>query len=389
MKRYIVHIDMDAFFAAVEQRDKPGLADKPVIIGADPKGGKGRGVVSTASYQARKFGLVSAMPISEAYRRCPQGVYLRPNIVRYSKESEKIYKIFYQFSPLVEPVGIDEAFLDISGSFHIFGNPVQTSLLLKEKIKKEIGLTASVGLAPNKMAAKIASDLNKPDGFCQVEQNKLLDFLWPLETSKLWGIGKKTKKILNNLGINKIGQLASFDKKILEEYFGKNGLGLWQLANGIDRRKVEQPVEAKSIGGEFTFPKDTADSCQIESILSKLSEEVASRLKKSGIRAKNVCLKIRLEDFSTHSRSLRLIKATNFYDTIFQSVKKLYYDSGFPGKKIRLVGVKSEKFIDTKIQDTIFNEFCQEKKEKTDLAVENIKDRFGQDTIWRGGSLQV
>jgi DNA polymerase IV len=389
MDRYIVHVDMDAFFAAVEQRDNPNLANKPVIIGADPKGGKGRGVASTASYQARKCGIHSAMPISEAYRRCPQGVYLRPDMAKYSKVSKEIYQLFFEFSPLVEAVGIDEAFLDITGSFHIFGTPAETCLQLKGKIKKEIGLTASVGLAPNKMAAKIASDLNKPDGFCQVEQDKLLDFLWPLEVSKLWGIGKKTKKVLNDLGINKIGQLASFDKEILEDYFGKNGLGLWQLANGIDQREVEQPAEAKSIGSEFTFPKDTAESCQIETILSKLSEEVAGRLKKSGIRAKNICLKIRLEDFSTYSRSLRLIKATNFYDTIFQSVKKLYYDSGFSGKKIRLLGVKSEKFIDTKTQDTIFNELAHKKKEKTDLAVEKIRDKFGQDTIWRGGSLSV
>ncbi|MFO8052844.1 MAG: DNA polymerase IV [Candidatus Omnitrophota bacterium] len=389
MNRHIVHIDMDAFFAAVEQRDKPSLADKPVIVGADPKGGKGRGVVSTASYQARKFGLASAMPISEAYRRCPQGVYLRPDMAKYSKVSKKVYQIFFQFSPLVESVGIDEAFLDITGSFHIFGSPIQASLLLKEKIKAVTGLTASVGLAPNKMAAKIASDLNKPDGFCQVDQGKLLDFLWPLDVGKLWGVGKKTKRVLNDLGIDKIGQLASFDCSILKKYFGKNGVHLWQLANGIDRRRVEKPEEAKSIGAEHTFSKDISDFSQIEIILSRLSEEISSRLKKSGIRAKNICLKVRLEDFSTHSRSMRLIKATNFYDTIFQTVKKLYYDSEFLGKKIRLLGVKSEKFIDSQVRDTIFNEFCQAKKERTDLAVEKIRDKFGSDTIWRGGSLHL
>ncbi|MCF7874170.1 MAG: DNA polymerase IV [Candidatus Omnitrophica bacterium] len=389
MKRYIVHVDMDAFFAAVEQRDNPSLVNKPVIIGADPKGGKGRGVVSTASYQARKFGIGSAMPISEAYKRCPQGVYLRPNMDKYGEASKKVYDLLYQFSPFIEPIGIDEAFLDITGSFHIFGDPVQTCLLLKEKVKEEIGLTASVGLAPIKMAAKIASDLNKPDGFCQVAQDKILDFLWPLSVSKLWGVGKKTKRVLGSMGISKIGQLANFDQGILREYFGKNGRHLWQLANGIDRRKVVQPEPTKSIGSEFTFPKDTSSSDQIEVILSKLSEEVSSRLKKNGLRAKIICIKIRLENFSTHNRSMRLIKATNFYGTIFTAVKKLYYDSEFLGENIRLIGIKSEKFIDSYIQDTIFDESCQEKKEKTDSAVEKIRKRFGQETIWRGGSLQL
>ncbi len=386
MSKYIVHVDMDAFFAAVEQRDDPGLAGKPVIIGADPKKGKGRGVVSTASYQARKFGIKSAMPISEAYRRCPRGVYLRPNMAKYSKASNKVYSAFYQFSPLVEPVGIDEAFLDITGSCHIFGGPAQTCLKLKKRIKKKTGLSASVGMAPIKMAAKIASDIDKPDGFYWVEEDKLLDFLWPLDAAKLWGIGKKTKSELNRLGINNIGQLAKFDRRVLEACFGKNGLRLWQLANGIDSREVEEPGKAKSIGNEYTFPKDTADSAQIEIILSKLSEEVSRRIKKAGLRAKNICLKARVEDFSTYSRSMRLIAATNFYDTIYKAAKKLYYSLSFSGKKIRLVGVKAENFIGIGQRDTIFHEPTYEKKEKIDKAVETIRDKFGQDIIRRGGS---
>ncbi len=387
MNRHIIHVDMDAFFAAVEQRDDSRLKGKPVIIGADPKKGKGRGVVSTASYEARKSGVVSAMPISEAYRRCPQGVYLRPNMDKYTKASKKVYSIFYQFSPLLEPVGIDEAFLDITGSFHIFGTPVETCLKLKEKIKKETDLTVSVGLAPIKMAAKIASDLDKPDGFYEVKKDKLLDFLWPLGVDKLWGIGEKTKKVLNNMEINTIGQLAKVERDLLKVQFGKNGLHLWQLANGIDPREVEQPDEAKSIGGEFTFSKDTADSFQIETTLSQLSEEVSTRLKKGSLRAKIICLKIRLEDFSTYTRSMRLIRATNFYNTIYRAAKKLYYDSDFAGKKIRLVGVRAEHFIDFRSRDTIFDEFCQEKREKADRIVEEIRDKFGQDIIRRGKSL--
>ncbi len=386
MTRYIVHVDMDAFFAAVEQRDNPKLIDKPVIIGADPQAGEGRGVVSTASYQARKFGIHSAMPISEAYRRCPEGIYLRPDMAKYSKISKKVYQIFYQFSPLVEPVGIDEAFLDITGSFHIFGTPGKTCLQLKEKIKKEIDLTASVGLAPIKIAAKIASDLNKPNGFCQVDKNKLLDFLRPLEIGKLWGVGQKTKEVLNSLGINKVGQLAKFKQNILEEYLGKNGLYLWQLANGIDEREVKGPEQAKSIGGEYTFLEDTSDSSQVETIFSQLAEEVSERLKKANWRAKNISIKIRLKDFSTYTRRMRLIKATNYYNTIFAVAKKLYYSSGFSGKKIRLIGIKSENFIDSRCRDTIFDEFCQQSKEKTDQAIFQIRAKFG-DVIWRGGSL--
>lgn len=386
MERYIAHIDMDAFFAAVEQRDDPCLKDKPVIIGADPKSGKGRGVVSTASYQARKFGIRSAMPISEAYRRCPQGVYLRPNMNKYNKVSKEAYRLFYKFSPLVEPVGIDEAFLDISGSFHVFGSPQQACLNLKEKIKTDINLTASVGLAPIKMAAKIASDLNKPDGFLEVKKENLLNFLRPLDIGKLWGIGAKTKRVLNDLGINSVGQLAKFDRNLLQEYLGKNGLHLWQLANGMDQREVEEPEDAKSIGGEHTFSKDTSDFSKIETIFSQLAEEISQRLKKANWRAKNISIKIRLEDFSTHTRTMRLIKATNFYNTIFAGAKKMYYKSGFFGKKVRLVGIKSENFIDSRLRDTIFDEFCQQKKEKTDQAISQIRAKFG-DVIWRGGSL--
>lgn len=381
-----MHVDMDAFFAAVEQRDNPGLKGKPVIIGADPKKGKGRGVVSTASYEARKFGIGSAMPISEAYKRCPQGVYLRPNTERYSQASQAIYGIFYQFSPVVEPVGIDEAFLDISGSFHIFGTPADTCLKLKRKIKEKTCLTASVGLAPVKMVAKIASDLNKPDGFCQVEEDKLLDFLGPLDIGKLWGIGKKIKEALNSLGINTIGQLANFDKNRLEDLFGKNGQHLWELANGIDQREVEAPDEAKSIGNELTFSQDTADEALIEAVLSSLAEKVSGRLRKEGLKARNICLKVRLENFSTYTRSMQLVKATNFYNTIYKAVKTLYNNSGFKGKKIRLLGVKTAQFIDSSLRDTIFDESGQEKKEKTDGVVSKIRAKFG-DVIWRGGSL--
>ncbi len=378
---------MDAFFSAIEQRDNPKFRNRPVIVGADPKRGKGRGVVSTASYEARKFGVRSAMSIAEAYRRCPQGVYLRPQMDKYSQASEEIYDIFYQFTPLVEPVGIDEAFLDISGSFHIFGTPEETCFKLKEKIKKEIKLTASVGLAPVKIAAKIASDLNKPDGFCQVKNDKLLDFLWPLDIVKLPGVGKKTKKIFNDLGINNIGQLANFNQNILQKYLGRNGIYFWQLANGIDQREVEVPEEAKSVGNEITFSQDTTDKILIEAVLSGLAEKVSARLREKEIKAKSICLKVRLADFSTQTRSMQLTAATNFYNTIFKALKSLYASSNFKGRKIRLLGAKAAGLVDSSFRDSIFDEFCQEQKIKTDKIVDRLKEKFGKKCIQRGMSL--
>ena len=190
--RYIIHVDMDAFFASIEQRDNPSLRGKPVIVGADPKKGRGRGVVSTSSYEAREFGIHSAMPISIAYQRCPYAAFLLPDMERYSEASRRIYRILYDFTPDIEPVGIDEAFLDITASYKIFGTPREAALLIKKRIKEETSLTASVGLAPTKMAAKIASDLEKPDGMVEVSREGLLDFLWPLEIRRLWGLGKKT-----------------------------------------------------------------------------------------------------------------------------------------------------------------------------------------------------
>ena len=195
MPKYIVHVDMDAFFAAVEVRDDPALRGKPVIVGADPAAGFGRGVVATCSYEARKFGVHSAMPISRAWRLCPQGVYLRPDMKKYCRESKKIFDILTTFTPAVEMTGLDEAFLDITASFHLFGTPAQTCRKIKERIKKETGLTASIGLAPTKLAAKIASDLKKPDGFVVVEPDRLLDFLKPLDAARLWGVGKQTAEI--------------------------------------------------------------------------------------------------------------------------------------------------------------------------------------------------
>ena len=386
-KKYIAHVDMDAFFASVEQRDNPEFRDRPVVVGADPKKGKGRGVVSTCSYEARKFGIHSGMPISHAYRLCPKAVFTPVNMKKYARVSSEIYKIFYEFTPQIEPISIDEAFLDISASYRIFGSvPKKTCVLLKSRIKEKTALTASVGLAPIKMAAKIASDLEKPDGLVEVTESNLHDFLRPLDISKIWGLGKKTQNILKNMGIKTIGQLADRDIKELIGAFGKNGAHFWSLANGIDERDVETESETKSISNETTFSEDTKDTEMIACELMRLSEKVSTRLRVENFKARTITLKIRLEDFDTYTRASTLGSATNFDDIIYGEIKKLYTNFKTRGKKVRLVGVKASSLSSSEFCDTLFHESDDEKRKRVSGAVDIIRERFGYDLIKRARS---
>jgi len=385
-KRFIAHVDMDAFFAAIEQRDNPRFRGKPVIVGADPKGGRGRGVVSACSYEARTFGIHSAMPISIAYRKCPRAIFLRPDTQKYSKVSPLIYEILYGFTPDVEPVSIDEAFLDISGTYRLFGTPRQTCLRIKSKIKDRTRLTASVGLAPVKMAAKIASDLGKPDGFIEVTQEGLLDFLWPLDISKIWGLGKKTEAVLNNMGVETIGDLAKMDVKKLIDVFGKNGAGLWQLANGIDERVVETETEAKSISNEVTFDKDTLNKDIIKGALMSLCERLSDRLRQEGLKGRTVTLKIRLEGFRTYTRTISMSGTTNFADIIYNQAERLYENFDAGDKKVRLVGIKLSNLLPLACKDNLFDEKADKKKEEVHKAIDKIKERFGERAIRRAAN---
>lgn len=381
--RYIIHIDMDAFFAAIEQRDNPELKGRPVVIGADPKDGKGRGVVSTCSYEAREFGIHSAMPISIAYRKCPQAVFLPVDSEKYSQASDQINEIFHDFTPDVETISIDEAFLDISGSFHLFKSPKNTGLLLKKRIKEKLGLTASIGIAPTKMVAKIASDIDKPDGLVEITKDGLLDFLWPLDIDKIWGLGKKSKQILNNLGVITIGDLAKKTQGEVEALLGKNGEHFWALANGIDEREVEVFDQAKSISNEYTFFEDTEDKRKIESVLAGLCEKVSTRLRDDELKGKTVTLKIRLEGFLTFTRAKTLDKPTNFMETIHETIKELLNKFNRQGKKVRLLGVKVANFNLTEVQATFFDQDKDKKKEKMHQAIDKIKHKFGQEAIFR------
>ncbi|MBI4833346.1 MAG: DNA polymerase IV [Planctomycetes bacterium] len=381
-ERYIVHVDMDAFFAAIEQRDNPSLRGKPVIVGSDPKGGKGRGVVSTCSYEARKFGIHSAMPISEAYRRCPTAIFLPVDMEKYSRVSGEIFKLLYEFTPVIEPVSIDEAFLDITESYKIFGTPLKTCALIKERIKKETGLTASLGMAPVKMVAKIASDLKKPDGFVEVKAGKVREFLNPLPIRKLWGLGEKSEIIFNRMGIKTIGQLARMDEEKLVEILGENGRHLLSLSKGIDPREVVTEYETKSVSKEFTFDVDTLDKKKIEATLMLLCEGVSANLRAEGLKGRTITLKIRLEGFETYTRAATITEPTNFEDVIYQEIKTLYNKFETRGKRIRLLGVKVSHFGEVGIQTNLF-EKPDRKKEELHKALDAIKKKFGDDAIHR------
>ncbi|MGD0336023.1 MAG: DNA polymerase IV [Candidatus Omnitrophota bacterium] len=384
-ERYIVHVDMDAFFASVEQRDNPTYLGKPVIVGSDPKSGHGRGVVSTCSYEARKWGVHSAMPISIAYRQCPSAIFLPVDMEKYSRVSSQIFEILGYFTPCVEQVSIDEAFLDMSDTYSLFGSPLDACRAIKDRIKKEAGLTASVGLAPTKMAAKIASGLSKPDGLLEVKKEKVLSFLHPLDVEKLWGVGKKTKTLLNGFGIITIGDLAKRSRKELKGLLGKNGEWLWEMSQGIDTSEVSTEREVKSISNEITFEKDTADTKLILAELSYLCEQVSDRLRAESFKCRTVTLKIRFENFETHTRSLTLDEQTNFAEALIKTVRELFSEFSAAERKVRLVGVRASNLYCAD-EISLFPDKNDARKEKLSKTVAIIRSKFGSDSILRASS---
>ncbi len=339
MDRWIFHVDMDAFYASIEQRDHPEFRGRPVVVGADPRDGLGRGVVAACSYEARRFGIHSALPISQAYRKCPGAVYVRPDMARYREASRNIRAIFDEITDLVEPLSIDEAFLDGSRLVQDPASAVRLARHLKQQILSRERLTASVGIGPSKFIAKIASDLRKPDGLLLIRPEEVQRFLDPLPISRIWGVGPRTEERLGKIGITTVLQLRTIDPATLEKRFGKMGSHLSRLANGIDERPIVVERRAKSISQEHTFLEDTTDRAKMEATLKLMSGKVSTRLLKAHLVARTVCLKLRFSTFRTLTRQVTLRQPTADGAEILGVVLRLLDRQLRPTDRVRLLGV--------------------------------------------------
>ena len=383
MGRTILHADMDAFYASIEQRDHPEYLGKPVIVGSDPKGGKGRGIVATCSYEARKFGIHSAQPISQAWRLCPHGTYVLPDMDKYARVSDRIMTIFIDFSDLMEQVSVDEAFLDVTGSRRLLGEGAEIAKKIKDRVRREQKLTASIGVAGNKFVAKVASDLQKPDGLVVVEPGKEAEFLAPLPIGRLWGVGEKTEAVLRGMGIQLIGQLAAMDRQYLARRFGRSGEHLWELSRGIDDRPVLPEEGYKSIGHETTFEHDTEDEQLLHDTLLALTEKVAQRLRSHQAKARTVTVKLREADFTTYTRRTTFPEGQDTSERLFPAAWKLMRRMMRRGVAVRLIGVCSSNLESEGAGQMSLFEPPGERDRQLASAIDDITRRFGDSAITR------
>lgn len=378
----ILHADMDAFYAAVEQRDDPSLRGKPVIIGGQGR----RGVVATASYEARKFGVHSAMPGSRARGLCPQGIFISPRMEAYAEVSEQVQGIFARYTPLIEPLSLDEAFLDVTGSRELFGSGPEIAAAIRRDVQRETQLTVSVGVAASKYVAKVASDLDKPDGLTVVEPGKEEEFLAPLSISRLWGAGRVTQGRLEEAGLRTIGDLQKLTLEQLVEWMGENsGHHFHALAHGIDPRRVEPEREAKSISHECTFEEDLQDGEQCEAVLLEQSEMVGRRLRRNQLKGRIVRLKLRFPPFETITRQRKLPTATDDDLEIFRCAQELFRAS-WQERPVRLLGVGVAAFAEEEgpQQRGLFADPPDQRNAEVLKAMDKIRDRFGEDAIGHG-----
>ncbi len=375
---------MDAFYASVEIRERPELADKPVIVGGRPDQ---RGVVSAANYIARRFGVHSAMPTATALRLCPQAVVLRGRHSFYAEISQQLHAIFERYTPQIEPLSLDEAFLDVTASIRLFGSAEEIGLAIKKAIKDELNLVASVGVAPNKYLAKLASDVDKPDGFVVVKRDEIEVFLAPLPIGRIWGVGKVAAKTFEKLGIATIGQLRAYSPQLLRQHFGSSGEHFLQLAHGIDDRPVVSEREAKSVSNETTFAVDISDEEVLLEWLHALTEQVTQRLRGQGLKGRTIQLKVRLADFTTLSRSHSLEEATDVTVRVWKIVKELFCNRlPRPLPPVRLVGVGVSNFDEggQAVQPDLFEEVDDGRQKKLDKLLDRMQSRFGRSVVRRG-----
>lgn len=380
--RTIMHVDMDAFFAAVEILDNPLYAGKPVIVGG--RKDSPRGVVSTASYEARKFGVRSAMPISQAVVLCPHGIYVPGRMNRYQEISQQVFSVFPEFSPLVEALSIDEAFLDMSGCEHFYASLEEMGLALKRRIKETTGLTASVGIAPNKFLAKLASDWQKPDGLFVLRPHEVQEFLNDLPVGKLWGVGKKSEAVLHKLNLHYVRDILPHSLSWLQEKVGSAlGSQIYYLSRGIDDRPVIPEQDAQSIGHELTFAEDQESFAFLRQQLAQMSEKVGWRLRKQGFYARTVSIKVRFEDFKTITRSHTLNYSFNDDDTIFREALHLLEQVKL--RPVRLLGVTVSNFS-VGAQLSLFSMEDQASSQVNEL-MDSINRKFAPGTITKGRTL--
>ena len=374
--RTIIHVDMDAFYASVEQRDRPELAGRPVVVGADPRG---RGVVSAASYEARRFGVHSAMPIGRAARLCPHAAFLPVDMVKYAQVSRRIMEVLAEFTPLMEAISIDEAFLDVSASRALMGDGPTIAARIKARIREAVGLAASVGVASNKFVAKVASDLEKPDGLVVVAPGAEAAFLGPLPIVRLWGVGKVTAAALESIGVRTIGQLAVIPEAHLQARFGASGVGLLGLALGHDDRPVEPFAPPKSMGAEETFERDHRDVERLCATLRGQAERVARELRAEGYAGRTVQLKLRFADFSTLTRR-HTAEPTQDGLRIYQEARALLERIALE-QPVRLIGLSvSELGRASEGQLSLLGPDAA-RRERLSRALDRLTGRFGETSI--------
>lgn len=384
--RRILHIDLDAFFVSVERVQHPELAGRPVIVGGDPDG---RGVVACASYEARAFGIHAAMPLKRATRLCPHAVFLRGGFARYREASSRFMAVLADFSPLLEPLGIDEAYLDLTGFEPIYGPAAQAAMSIKQRIKDEIGITASVGIGSSKLIAKIASDVDKPNGLVEVTPGEERDFLAPLPVGRLPCVGQKTGEALRRMGVGTVGDLAGLSEAMLNARFGSTGGVLYRFARGIDGREVTPPQAAKSISRETTFNQDTLDIEFLKATLRYLSERVGADLRRNGRRARCVTLKLRYADFETITRSQTLKESINGDGAIFDAGTGMM-DKVLSQRRnlVRLVGIGVSSLSGEERQLSLLDPAAG-REEVLDRAIDRLRQKYGFTAIQRGRTMQL